>query len=127
MVDVLADGNGSGGTLADSFLRLLDTNGNEVAVDETQLGQINTQLGGRYPCPLGNCGQEIQFPTADEAEALKAGGAAPVTEEAPQPAPAAAPVPPNRCRSCPPRVASCSSAGCALWTVLSVLGSDTGR
>ena len=67
---------------------------NEVAVDETQLGQINTQHGGRYSCPLGNCGQEIQFPTADEAEALKVGGAAPATEEAPQPAPATAPVPP---------------------------------
>lgn len=70
---------------------------NEVAVDETQLGQINAQLGGCYPCPLGNCGQEIQFPTADEAEALKAGEAAPAAEEASQPAPApaaAAPAPP---------------------------------
>ena len=64
---------------------------NEVAVDETQLGQINAQMGGRYPCPIGNCGQEIHFPNAEEAEALKTGRAAPVAGEAPQPAPAPAP------------------------------------
>ena len=64
---------------------------NEVAVDETQLGQINAQMGGRYPCPIGNCGQEIHFPNAEEAEALKTGGAAPAEGEAPQPAPAPAP------------------------------------
>ena len=64
---------------------------NEVAVDETQLGQINAQMGGRYPCPIGNCGQEIHFPNAEEAEALKTGGAAPPAGEAPQPAPAPAP------------------------------------
>ena len=66
---------------------------NEVAVDETQLGQINAQMGGRYPCPIGNCGQEIHFPNAEEAEALKTGGAAPAAGEAPQPAPAPAPPP----------------------------------
>ena len=64
---------------------------NEVAVDETQLGQINAQMGGRYPCPIGNCGQEIHFPNAEEAEALKTGGAAPAAGEAPHPAPAPAP------------------------------------
>jgi outer membrane biosynthesis protein TonB len=64
---------------------------NEVAVDETQLGQINAQMGGRYPCPIGNCGQEIHFPNAEEAEALKTGGAAPAAGEPPQPAPAPAP------------------------------------
>ena len=64
---------------------------NEVAVDEMQLGQINAQMGGRYPCPIGNCGQEIDFPNAEEAEALKTGGAAPAAGEAPQPAPAPAP------------------------------------
>ena len=64
---------------------------NEVAVDETQLGQINAQMGGRYPCPIGNCGQEIHFPNAEEAEALKTGGAAPAEGGAPQPAPAPAP------------------------------------
>ena len=64
---------------------------NEVAVDETQLGQINAQMGGHYPCPIGNCGQEIHFPNAEEAEALKTGGAAPAAGEAPQPAPAPAP------------------------------------
>lgn len=72
---------------------------NEVAVDETQLGQINAQMGGRYPCPIGNCGQEIHFPNAEEAEALKTGGAAPAAGEPTQPAPgpaptAAAPAPP---------------------------------
>lgn len=66
---------------------------NEVAVDETQLGQINAQMGGRYPCPIGNCGQEIYFPNAEEAGALKTGGAAPAEGEAPQPAPAPAPPP----------------------------------
>ena len=64
---------------------------NEVAVDETQLGQINAQMGGRYPCPIGNCGQEIHFPNAQEAEALKTGGAAPAAGEPTQPAPAPAP------------------------------------
>ena len=64
---------------------------NEVAVDETQLGQINAQRGGRYPCPIGNCGQEIHFPNAEEAEALKTGGAAPAAGEPTQPAPAPAP------------------------------------
>ena len=64
---------------------------NEVAVDETQLGQINAQMGGRYPCPIGNCGQEIHFPNAEEAEALKTGGAAPAAGEPSQPAPAPAP------------------------------------
>ena len=66
---------------------------NEVAVDETQLGQINAQMGGRYPCPIGNCGQEIHFPNAKEAEAMKIGGAAPAAGEAPQTAPAPAPPP----------------------------------
>ena len=64
---------------------------NEVAVDETQLGQINAQMGGHYPCPIGNCGQEIHFPNAEEAEALKNGGAAPAAREPTQPAPAPAP------------------------------------
>ena len=35
---------------------------NEVAVDETQLGQINTQLGGRYPCPSAIVGRKFNFP-----------------------------------------------------------------
>ena len=64
---------------------------NEVAVDETQLGQINAQMDGRYPCPIGNCGQEIHFPNAEEAEVLKIGGAAPAAGEAPRPVPAPAP------------------------------------
>ena len=55
----------------------------EVAVDEGQLEQINTALGGKFNCPIATCGQEIEFPTAEEAAALKAGGAVPA------PAPAA--------------------------------------
>ena len=85
---------------------------NEVAVDETQLGQINTQLGGRYPCPLGNCGQEIQFPTAEEAEALKAVGAAPAAAPVPPPQsnPAAKPTqPPTEPPQAPPPAATPSS------------------
>lgn len=54
-------------------------------MDEGQLEQINAALGGKYNCPIATCGQEIEFPTAEEAAALKAGGAAP----APQAAPAA--------------------------------------
>ena len=63
-----------------------------LAVDETQLGQINDQLGGRYACAQGACGQEIEFPSTEEAQAIMAGGVAP----APEPAAAApsSPAPP---------------------------------
>lgn len=54
-------------------------------MDEGQLEQINAALGGKFNCPIATCGQEIEFPTAEEAAALKAGGAVP----APAPAPAA--------------------------------------
>lgn len=54
-------------------------------MDEGQLEQINAALGGKFNCPIATCGQEIEFPTAEEAAALKAGGAAPT----PAPAPAA--------------------------------------
>ena len=60
----------------------------EVAVDEGQLEQINAALGGKFNCPIATCGQEIEFPTAEEAAALKAGGAAPAAP-APQAGPAA--------------------------------------
>jgi len=60
----------------------------EVAVDEGQLEQINAALGGKFNCPIATCGQEIEFPTAEEAAALKAGGTAPAAH-APQAGPAA--------------------------------------
>ena len=56
-------------------------------MDEGQLEQINAALGGKFNCPIATCGQEIEFPTAEEATALKAGGTAPA-DPAPQAAPA---------------------------------------
>ena len=64
----------------------------EVAVDEGQLEQINAALGGKFNCPIAVCGQEIEFPTAEEAATLKAGGAAPAPQAAPA-APGLAPPP----------------------------------
>ncbi len=46
---------------------------NALAVDEAQLGQINEQLGGRYACPQGSCGKEIEFPSTEEAQEIMAG------------------------------------------------------
>ena len=57
-------------------------------MDEGQLEQINAALGGKFNCPIATCGQEIEFPTAEEAAALKAGGTAPAAH-APQAGPAA--------------------------------------
>ncbi len=57
-------------------------------MDEGQLEQINAALGGKFNCPIATCGQEIEFPTAEEAAALKAGGTAPAAP-APQAGPAA--------------------------------------
>ncbi len=53
---------------------------NTLAVDEAQLGQINEQLGGRYACPQGSCGKEIEFPSAEEAQEIMAGAGTPVPE-----------------------------------------------
>ena len=64
---------------------------NEVAVDESQLEQINTQLAGQYACPIEGCGKDIGFPNAEEAAGLKAptSPAAPAPQEvASEPAPA---------------------------------------
>lgn len=58
----------------------------EVQVDEGQLEQINGQLAGRFNCPIPTCAKEIEFPTAEEAAALKAGGVAPAPA-GPTPAP----------------------------------------
>ena len=78
---------------------------NEVAVDESQLEQINTQLSGQYACPIQGCGKDIGFPNAEQAAELKAPTAssapepaveesAPATAPEPAPAPAPAPAPP---------------------------------
>ena len=70
---------------------------NEVAVDESQLEQINTQLSGQYACPIEGCGKDIEFPNAEEAAELKAPTASSAPEpavEEPAPAPAPAPAPP---------------------------------
>ena len=65
-------------------------------MDEGQLEQVNAAHGGKFNCPIATCGQEIEFPTAEEAAALKAGGAAPAPGLAPPPQsnPAAKPTAP---------------------------------
>ena len=70
---------------------------NEVTVDERQLEQINTQLAGRFDCPIEGCGKEIEFPNVEEAAELKVptSPAAPPPTPAPQEsAPKPAPAPP---------------------------------
>jgi len=69
---------------------------NALAVDEAQLGQINEQLGGRYACPQGSCGKEIEFPSAEEAQEIMTGVGAPVPESG-----AAAPSAPASTRAVP--------------------------
>ena len=53
-----------------------------MAVDESQLDQINTQLSGTYACPIEGCGKDIDFPNAEEAAELKA----PTDSAPPEPA-----------------------------------------
>ena len=74
----------------------------EVAVDESQLEHINTQLAGCFACPIESCGKDIEFPNAEEAADLKAPTASSAPELAveesatatvPEPAPAPAPAP----------------------------------
>jgi len=43
----------------------------EIEIDAEQLAQVNTGYAGKYPCPLDGCAKEIEFPTAEEAEALQ--------------------------------------------------------
>ena len=43
---------------------------NALAVDKAQLSQINEQLGGRFACPQGACGQQIEFPDQEAAQAI---------------------------------------------------------
>ena len=63
--------------------------GGPVELDEGQLEQINAQLSGRFNCPIATCSQEIEFPNAEEAAALKAGVEAAPAEETPAPTQAA--------------------------------------
>ena len=44
VIDLLANGNGGGGTLADSTLRLLDSNGNEIAFDDNSGAGLDSHL-----------------------------------------------------------------------------------
>ena len=73
-----------------------------MAVDESQLEQINTQLSGQYACPVESCGKDIEFPNAEEAAELKA----PTSPAAPAPqevttAPASEPAPAPTSESAP--------------------------
>ena len=64
----------------------------EIEIDAEQLSQVNTHFAGKYPCPREGCGQEIEFPTAEESAALQAGGGAPAAlAPPPQGNPAATP------------------------------------
>jgi hypothetical protein len=84
-------------TFADGFFVIACPHcSNGLSLDEQQLGQINDQLGGKYACPQSACAQEIEFPSNEEAAAIKA---AAVTSPSPGPQPApspsgAAPAPP---------------------------------
>lgn len=44
VIDVLADGNGGGGTLPDSFLRILDANGNIIAQDDNSGAGLDSRI-----------------------------------------------------------------------------------
>ena len=76
----------------------------EIEIDAEQLVQVNTGYAGKYPCPLDGCAKEIEFPTAEEAEALQVtvsalaappmGGATPTAATPTAAPPASAPAPP---------------------------------
>ena len=84
-------------TFADGFFVIACPHcSNGLSLDEQQLGQINDQMGGKYACPQTSCAQEIEFPSNEEAAAIKAAAATSPSPE-PQPAPSpsgAAPAPP---------------------------------
>ncbi len=101
---------------------------NEVAVDESQLNQINTRLSGQYACPIEGCGKEIEFPNAKEAAELKVPtassatglaveeseptleSATPTTNQEPVPAPAPPPQANPAAKSTPPPAVAPKSA-----------------
>jgi hypothetical protein len=43
----------------------------EIEIDAEYLSWVNTGYAGKYPCPNDGCAKEIEFPTAEEAEALQ--------------------------------------------------------
>ena len=65
----------------------------EIEIDAEMLSQVNTGYAGKYPCPLDGCAKEIEFPTAEEAEALQATASA--LAAPPMGGPAPAPPPPQ--------------------------------
>ena len=84
-------------TFADGFFVIVCPHcSNGLSLDEQQLGQINDQMGGKYVCPQTACDQEIEFPSNEEAAAIKAAAVtSPSPELQPVPSPSgAAPAPP---------------------------------
>ena len=70
VLDVLADGDGAGGTLKDATLRLLDGNGNELAFDDDSGAGLDSHLqftpgsSGDYYLDIGSNGTETGSYTA---------------------------------------------------------------
>ena len=64
VLDVLADGDGAGGTLKDATLRLLDAQGNEIAFDDNSGAALDSHLqfavtsSGEYYLDVGSNGAE---------------------------------------------------------------------
>jgi Ca2+-binding RTX toxin-like protein/subtilisin-like proprotein convertase family protein len=62
VLDVLADGDGAGGTLTDSTLRVLDAQGNEIAIDDNSGAgldshiQFTPSVSGEYYLDVGSRG-----------------------------------------------------------------------
>jgi len=87
----------------------------EIEIDGEQLLQVNTGYAGKYPCPLDGCAKEIEFPTAEEAEALQAtasalaappmGGAVPAPPAQNNPAATPTAAPPASATAPPPTAA----------------------
>ena len=76
-------------TFADGFFVIVCPHcSNGLSLDDQQLGQINDQMGGKYACPQTACAQEIEFPSNEEAAAIKA---AVVTSPSLEPQPASSP------------------------------------
>ena len=87
----------------------------EIEIDAEQLVQVNTGYAGKYPCPLDGCAKEIEFPTAEEAEALQVtasaiaappmGGAVPAPPAQNNPAATPTAAPPAGATAPPPTAA----------------------
>ena len=87
----------------------------EIEIDAEQLAQVNTGYAGKYPCPLDGCAKEVEFPTAEEAEALQVtasaiaappmGGAVPAPPAQNNPAATPTAAPPASATAPPPTAA----------------------